>query len=145
MTAVQPVADERLVDAAVVEHASAQLAPLLARFNDAARRASGVTFLHQSAGSAPKYFRIYDTEVEEPTRTIAYVNFSGAVHFSLDPADVPQRLQEAGSFRLRNASQKPYLVECKIRGAEDLPVAEELLDLALAKLREEYADLPVEP
>lgn len=145
-SAPQPPADvpatvlpgERAVDLAVVEHASTELAQLLAGLATAARRTGGVTYLHQSTTQSLKYFRIYDTQVEEPTRTVAYVNFSGAVHYALEPRDVPERLIGHDSIRFRAESSKPYLVECKIGVDKDLAVAEELLEVALVKLREEY-------
>jgi hypothetical protein len=78
------------------------------------------------------YFRIHDTELEEPTPAVAYAHWNGLVSFRLVENDIPP----ARPNDVRLASHAKYGVECRVSDDETLQVAKDLLFLALEKLRD---------
>ncbi|MDX6241046.1 MAG: hypothetical protein QOG10_5870 [Kribbellaceae bacterium] len=109
-------------------------APYLERLTRMARFASSVAVvaLRQSGEPAP-YFRVHDTMIEEPTRAVAFPHWSGKVDFALVPGDVPPGvMQEPYVKELKHAT---YAVSCRVTDDASLGTAEELLFLALQKLR----------
>ena len=86
------------------------------------------------SGELSDYYRIHDTQLPEPTRAVAYPHWSGKVDFALEWTDVSSDLRAAGAKEL---AKPTYSVTIKIVDRTSRRAAEELLFLALSKLREE--------
>lgn len=86
------------------------------------------------SGDLSAYYRIHDAQLAEPSRAVAYPHWSGRVDFALEWSDVPSELRAAGARKLAKAT---YSVTIKIVDQPTRRAAEELLFLALAKLRED--------
>ncbi|WP_433165084.1 hypothetical protein [Kribbella sp. CA-247076] len=80
------------------------------------------------------YFRIHDTEIEEPTPAAAYAHWNGRVSFRLVGANLPAGTKVDG---VKVVSHQRYGVECRVSDDRTLELAKELLFLALEKLRGE--------
>ncbi|MEU4603297.1 hypothetical protein AB0F43_09995 [Kribbella sp. NPDC023972] len=77
------------------------------------------------------YFRIHDTQIEEPTPTVAYAHWNGRISFRLVAEDLPA----AKLTGIQIVSHAKYGVECRVSDDGTLRVAKDLLFLALEKLR----------
>jgi hypothetical protein len=122
----------------VLQYAKPEVAAYILRLARTAELALGVTLPQQTAGT-PKYFRVHDAVVEEPTRAAAYVNFNGTVDLALAYEDLPDSLKAVEWVTPRNEDRKPYLVRCVLTDAHSLESAEDLLGLALERIRDEYS------
>jgi hypothetical protein len=109
-------------------------APYLQRLTRTARFMNAVSVVSVNNKDQPStYFRIHDALLPEPTRAVAYPHWTGKVAFGLKPEDVPEHfLSEPGVKKL---SQKVFAVPCKVTDEASFEVAEELLFLALEKIR----------
>ena len=76
----------------ILEHARPEVAPFLLRLDRTAKFALAVTQPQQTSGT-PRYFRVHDAVVEEPTRAAAYVNFNGTVDLALSLRGSPRRAE----------------------------------------------------
>lgn len=92
----------------------------------------------KQAGGAAAYFRVHDTLIGEPTPAVAYPHWSGKVSFRLKPSDLPAWLADVA--RVQVLKQHTYALQVRIDSDTSLALAEELLFLALEKLRSDYAD-----
>jgi hypothetical protein len=123
---------ENEVERDIAAYASQSLQPLLLRLARTANLATAVV-APQTTVNKPSYYRIHDALLEEPTRAVAYANFNGNVDLALDLDDVPDvwrpRVVE------RHVSRKPYRVRWKVTNEESLEVAENLVLLALERVR----------
>jgi hypothetical protein len=129
--AVTPTIEE-LIDA----HASEKSAPLLLRLQRMARFASAVAVpSFKKSGQIARYYRIHDSFISEPTRAVAYPHWTGKVDFALKPEDIP--LPMLDDPRVRILRQPTYAVRCTLKDEESLAIVEELLFLALEKVRAE--------
>lgn len=90
---------------------------------------------YKRSGEVEPYFRIHDALIEEPTAAVAYVHWSGKVDLRLKESDLPADL--VGEDRVKRLSHSTYSVSCKITDAESRRLAEDLLFVALEKLRNE--------
>lgn len=122
----------------ILEHARPEVAPFLLRLDRTAKFAIAVTQPQQTSGT-PRYFRVHDAVVEEPTRAAAYVNLNGTVDLALNFEDLPDALKAVEWLTRRAEDRKPYLVRCAISDERSLESAEDLLALALERIRDEYS------
>jgi hypothetical protein len=83
------------------------------------------------------YARVHDTTIEEPTRAAAYIHWSGKVSLGLVADDLPEALLAESC--VTTAKHSTYGIQSQVSDAESLYVTEELLVLALEKLRESFA------
>ncbi|MEV6285536.1 hypothetical protein [Kribbella sp. NPDC051770] len=85
----------------------------------------------KKTGEVSEYFRVYDALVEEPTRVVAYVHWTGKIDFGLQATDLPENpavgVLADPTYGVRSSLGLP--------GALDL--AGDLLALALEKVRSE--------
>lgn len=100
----------------------------MARFASAAPAPSW-----KRSGSVSPYFRLYDGIIEEPTRAVAYVHWTGKTDFALQIDDLPGPL--ATDPLVRQLQDPVFGISVSIKDERSLAVAEELLFLALQKLR----------
>lgn len=89
--------------------------------------------------SAPKWLRLHDTRVEEPTRAAAFLNFNGNVDYALREVEVPEWLASHSAVEVRE-NERTYRLRCRLRTEEDVVAALSLLELALSRLRDEWYD-----
>lgn len=89
-------------------------------------------------GEVAPYFRIHDNLLGEPTPAVAYPHWSGRVAYRLVAPDLPAWL--ADDQRIQVLKHDHYALQVRIEEAPSLALAEELLLLALEKLRGEYSD-----
>src|SRR4051794_18592382 len=125
------------VEELVHQHVDSARVPLLLRLARSARLSLGVTLPQQSKGT-PRYFRVHDAVIEEPTRAAAYVNFNGTVDLALTFDDLHETLRRLDWVEPRAEGQKPYLVRCRVTDATSMETAEDLVGLALERVRDEY-------
>jgi hypothetical protein len=123
------------VDEAIDKFARPGLPSLLHRLNRMVRLAAGTTALQNGRGD-PDYFRVYDALVEEPTRAIAFVKWNGDVDLALTLAEVPSEWSRLVEERAE--VQSPHLIRVVVRDEHSAEIAEELLAIALGKIRHEY-------
>ena len=90
------------------------------------------------SGAVSSYFRIHDNLISEPTPAVAYPHWSGRVAYRLTPSDLPGWL--AGEPSIRVLKNENYALQIRLDNDASLALAEELLFLALEKLRGD--DLP---
>jgi hypothetical protein len=110
------------------------VAPHLAELLRMARFASAVAVpSYKITGELEDYFRIHDTLIEEPTRAVAYPHWTGKVDFGLSPEDLSAEL--AMDDRIRYLKKPRYAVSVRVEDASSRALAEELLFVALEKLR----------
>lgn len=118
----------------LIEQRGERLAPYLRKLKRMARFGSAVSVVAVKTNGEPSdYFRIHDALLEEPTGAVAYAHWSGKVDFALTPQDVPQAIVEDNSVRTLRG--KKHAVSSKVTDEQTLEIAEELLFLALEKLR----------
>lgn len=141
-TTVSPAAMEEWdVVEFILRNADQRLAVPLLRLARSAELAMGVT-APQRTSNKPAYFRVHDTLVEEPTRAAAYVNLNGNIDLALDYDELPQTLRDLEWVVRRKSGQKPYEVRCVVSDEQSVAMAEDLLVLALTRIRDEYASWP---
>lgn len=122
------------VGEAIAKYGKTPAATWLIRLVRYARVASAVEALHRPRdGRDPKWFRIHDTLVEEPTAAVAYAKWNGDVDFALDPGELPERLRRNRSVTPRN--DRRYRVRCRLTDKDSFHIAEALLALALERVR----------
>jgi hypothetical protein len=117
--------------------AAVERIPVLLRLARSAHLALGVT-VRQRSKNAPTYFRVHDAVIEEPTRTAAYVNFNGTVDLALKYDDLPDRLR-LDCVEPRPENRGAYGVRCRLSDDASLAAAEELISLALERIRDDHA------
>lgn len=126
------------VGALVDEKAEPEAAYRLHRLLRMARFASATAVPSLKAdGRLAGYFRVHDTLIGEPTPAVAYPHWSGRVAFRLRPDDVPEWM--AGDPQIQVLQQSQYALQVRVVSDSSLALAEELLFVALEKLREGYA------
>jgi hypothetical protein len=125
------------VHEAIDKFARPGLAPLLHRLNRMVRLGLGTSALHNGKGE-PEWFRVYDALVEEPTRAVAFVKWNGDVDLALTPAEVPDQWRRPPYVKNRAAGRSPHLVRVTVRNEQSAEIAEELLAIAMDKIRQEY-------
>jgi hypothetical protein len=79
------------------------------------------------------YFRIHDTEIEEPTPAVAFVHWNGRISFRLIEEDIPVHVSKLLS--VRTVAHPRYAIECRISDGDTLQLAKDLLLIALEKVR----------
>ena len=84
-------------------------------------------------GGVGDYLRIHDVSTNEPSPAVAYVHWNGKVSVRLQPAELPTYLVEEPA--VRPVAHKTYGVNVRLEGARSLNLAEELVTLALEKVR----------
>lgn len=124
-------------DEAIDKFSKSESAPLLRRLNRMVRLGLGTTTLHNGKGQ-PKYSRVYDALIKEPTRAVAYVKWNGDVDLALTPDEVPDQWSRLPIVKDRPATKAPYLIRVVVRDEESAAVAEELLAIAMDKIRQEF-------
>lgn len=80
-------------------------------------------------GEVSDYFRVYDALVEEPTRAVAYVHWSGRIDFGLQAADLPE------NPAVGRLAHSVYGVNSSLGLPGALDLAADLLADALEKVR----------
>ena len=122
----------------VLRYAKPEVAVHILRLARTAELALGVSLLQQTVGT-PRYFRVHDAVVEEPTRAAAYVNFNGTIDLALPYENLPESVKAVEWVTPRKEDRMPYLVRCAISDEQSLETAEDLLALALERIRDEYS------
>ena len=118
----------------IAERAEADTAALLVRLLRMARFASAVAVPSvKVSGDVAPYFRIHDTLIEEPTGAVAFPHWTGQIDFALLSEDLPNWV--SGDRRVKILKQPKYAVSLRIHDEESLGLGEDLLFLALEKLR----------
>ena len=126
------------VAALVDEKAEPAVAPRLHRLLRMARFASATAVPSLKAdGELAGYFRVHDTLIGEPTPAVAYPHWSGRVAFRLRPDDLPGWL--IGDSQIQVLKSSKYALQVRVASDSSLALAEELLFIALEKLRNAYA------
>lgn len=135
---VRRAADPDAVREALAQYANPPYRDQLFALEKGARVKGGITALQQSKSAKPTYFRVHDTLIQEPTRTVAYCNFGGTIDFALVMSDLPEGVASLDQVQERPANRGKYRVRNRLTKEGDLSVPLLLLDLALEKLRAEY-------
>lgn len=116
-----------------------QRAPLLTRLVETARREGGAALVGATKNPLKEvggYVRIHDVLIEEPTRTIAWLHWNGKVSVGLSSDDLPGALRNDKHVKFQN--HHIYGVCCKVNDLQSLRLAEQLVVLALDKIRESF-------
>lgn len=135
LTAAQPPSPVELFDLQdlIVQRAK-HAAPYLQRLTRTARFMSAVSVVSvRKIGEPSKHFRVSDALLGEPTRAVAYPHWTGRVDFGLIREDVPGHFM--GEPSVKERKHPVYGVSCKVTDEASFEVAEELLFLALEKVR----------
>lgn len=84
-------------------------------------------------GTVGDYLRIHDFSSAEPSPAVAYVHWNGRVSVRLQLSELPAYLGEDPA--VRPTAHKTYGVNVRLAGGQSLNLAEELVTLALEKVR----------
>lgn len=137
-TTVADQADERRtasVADAIDQRANAATRPHLRRLMRTADFLGGVSVLQGKPLASSTYFRIHDATVDEPTPTVAYANWTGRIDYRLVPEDVADLLPDDDIVE-RPTDRRAYRIRVKPTDERTLELAEDLLRLAMEKVRE---------
>ncbi|SDL43609.1 hypothetical protein [Tessaracoccus oleiagri] len=122
-----------LVDEAVAQQGGAQasnLRRLLARLGT---EEIAVVVGETREGGVGDYLRVHDFSTGEPSPAVAYLHWNGKVSVRLQHTELPDYL--ASDPDVRSVQHRSYGVNTRLTGHESLDLAEELVTLALDKVR----------
>lgn len=114
-------------------------APLLKRLLETADLAGGVGLVGSTTrkdASVAAYVRVHDATLSEQIRAVAFVHWSGKVSLGLSFDELPDGLTRRPEVHAQ--SHRTYGVSCKVSDKASLATAEELVALALEKVRANF-------
>lgn len=138
--AIAPQAPATTLDVAdaIAEHARPAPAPYLKRFLRTIRLVSAVASQSVTReGEVSDYFMVYDALIGERTPGVAYVHWTGKIDYRLVPEDLPRPI--LADPRILAEGREPYSIRLTVNDDSSFELAEDVLTLALEKLREELS------
>lgn len=121
------------VDEAVARHAGAQASNLRRLLDRLETEEIAVVVGETREGGVGDYLRVHDFSTGEPSPAVAYVHWNGKVSVRLHHAELPDYL--ASDPDVRSVQHRSYGVNTRLAGNRSIDIAEELITLALDKVR----------